>query len=135
MAVFSEDVELILKGEALKADKAKALHVWYSNFTSSNEEGLHGNPSENQVFQKRETLFVAANGSVRIRVNPEEVYTFTTLSTGQKGAHASTTTPQSPFRLPCSQPFDTSSFGAMASTSATKFLVRSNGCLGGSEWH
>eukprot|EP00036_Acanthoecidae_sp_10tr_P021481 CAMPEP_0206318684 /NCGR_PEP_ID=MMETSP0106_2-20121207/17335_1 /ASSEMBLY_ACC=CAM_ASM_000206 /TAXON_ID=81532 /ORGANISM="Acanthoeca-like sp., Strain 10tr" /LENGTH=746 /DNA_ID=CAMNT_0053750429 /DNA_START=12 /DNA_END=2252 /DNA_ORIENTATION=+ len=113
MPVASEKVVLILKGSVLVAAKAKGLHVWYSNLTSPNGEGPSKNPPTAQLFNKQPApLAIGADGSVSIDVNPEEIYTITTLSTGQKGAHPSASVPQTPFPLPFSQPFDNESVSA-----------------------
>merc|ERR1711957_12555 len=54
-----EDVVITLKGSFLTAvtEKKRTLQVWYSNLTSSNDEGV--NPPEEQLFQKLTPLSVA----------------------------------------------------------------------------
>jgi hypothetical protein len=77
----------------------------YSNLTCSNNLG--DNPAEEQLFQKRsEPLHIGADGSVKLTVHPEEIYTLTTLKTGGKGVAPKPSPPSSPFPLPFRQDFD-----------------------------
>ena len=77
----------------------------YSNLTCSNNLG--DNPPENQLFQKRsELLPVGADGSVKLTVHPEEMYTLTTLKTGGKGIAPKPSPPSTPFPIPFHQDFD-----------------------------
>ena len=72
--------------------------------TSNNNEGT--NPPDDQVFQKHKMLAVGADGSVHLTLEPEEVWTLTTLSTGAKGAGAAAPAEKSLFPLPFTQTFD-----------------------------
>merc|ERR1712048_1501720 len=78
------------------------LFVWYSNLTSGNAEGV--NPPDEQLFQKQGTVKVGADGSVRLSVKVEELYTITTLSSGGKGGARSP--PATAFPLTFKQTFD-----------------------------
>ncbi len=105
-----EDVVIVLKGSFLKAvtEKKRTLQVWYSNLTSGNGEGV--NPPESQLFQKRSPLSVGADGTVRLKVKLEELYTITTLRTGGKGQAQS---PEATaFPLPFKQTFDDETLSA-----------------------
>lgn len=83
---------------------ATAVHR-YSNLTCSNNLG--DNPPENQLFQKRsELLPIGADGSVKLTVHPEEIYTLTTLKTGGKGIAPKPSPPSTPFPIPFHQDFD-----------------------------
>jgi len=93
----AEDVVFNLKGSF--AD-IKSLHVWYSNLTSPSGAI---NPPDEQLFLKKDDVEVK-NGQVTIRVLPNELYTLTTLSTGNKGKHTSPA-PKA-FPLPYKQDFD-----------------------------
>ena len=105
ITVAAEKVVLVLKGKLLAAAKAKGLHVWRSNLTSANDEGV--NPVDDQVFQKLSSQIpVGADGAVSIEVNPEEMFTITTIAGGQKGKHASQAKAKAPFPLPFTQDFD-----------------------------
>ena len=85
--------------------------MWYSNLSSSNSLGA--NPPDSQVFQKRsQPLAVGDDGSVKLTVNPEEMYTITTLKTGNKGVAPTPSPPASPFPLPFTQDFDKESVSA-----------------------
>jgi galactosylceramidase len=98
----SEDVVITLKGAFLAAARRSGVNVWYSNLASSNDQGL--NPPDAQLFQKKGQLPVASDGTLRLSVNPEELYTLTTLSVGGKGiAHSPEATP---FPIPFTQSFD-----------------------------
>ena len=101
MTTATEELTMTLKGSLLAAAKAKGLTVWYSNLTSSNELGV--NPEESQVFQKRGPLAVGADGSIKLTVNPEEMYTITTLKTGGKGVAQKPSPPSTPFPVPFTQ--------------------------------
>eukprot|EP01052_Picozoa_sp_SAG31_P012275 SAG31_NODE_714_length_12645_cov_15.347760_8_plen_518_part_00 len=104
MLVSAETVTLTLKGALLAASKARGLHVWYSNLSSSNDAGR--NPPEGQLFQKLGTPPpVDSSGSMKLQVHPEEIYTITTLHSGHKGT-ASPSPPAQPFPLPFRQDFD-----------------------------
>lgn len=77
----------------------------YSNLTCSNNLG--DNPPEEQLFQKRgELLPIGADGSVKLTVHPEEIYTLTTLKSGGKGIAPKPSPPSTPFPLPFHQDFD-----------------------------
>ena len=65
------------------------------------------NPEESQVFQKKSApLAVAADGSIKLTVNPEEMYTITTLKTGGKGVAPKPSPPSTPFPVPFTQDFN-----------------------------
>ena len=77
----------------------------YSNLNCSNNLG--DNPPEEQLFQRRaELLHVGADGSIKMTVHPEEIYTLTTLKTGGKGVAPKPAPPSAPFPLPFRQDFD-----------------------------
>jgi len=105
-----EDVVIVLKGSFLKAvtEKKRTLQVWYSNLTSGNAEGV--NPPDSQLFQKKESLSVASDGSIRLRVKLEELYTITTLRSGGKGSAQSPAA--TAFPLPFKQTFDDETISA-----------------------
>ena len=69
-----------------------SLFVWYTAF------GWDGMIQTNSTFFEQLTPIVVTNGQFTITVNPDEMYTITTLSTGTK---ATIPTP------PASQPFPT----------------------------
>jgi hypothetical protein len=98
----AEEIVLTLKGAFLEAARRGGLNVWYSNMASSNDLGE--NPPDGQVFQKKQQISVAADGTVRLTVQPEELYTLTTLTTGGKGVAESPEATQ--FPIPFSQSFD-----------------------------
>lgn len=105
VATAQEVVSLALKGQLLAAAKTKGLTVWYSNLGNNTQLGW--NPPQDQVFQKKSAkLAVDANGMVKLPVNVEEIYTITTLSTGNKGVASKPAPPSTPFPLPFSQDFD-----------------------------
>ena len=70
-----------------------SLYVWHTVF------GWDGMIQTNSTFFENLTPVTVSNGQFSVTVNPDEIYTFTTLSTGNK---ASIPTP------PPSQPFPTS---------------------------
>merc|ERR1711908_178771 len=45
----AEQVVLVLKGAILDAARRGGLNIWYSNLTSSNDQGV--NPPDDQLFQ------------------------------------------------------------------------------------
>ena len=105
-----EEVVLVLGGSFKKAAAAAggALQVWYSNLTSANDEGT--NPPDSQLFQKLAPITVGADGTVKLTVKVQELYTLTTLTTGGKGAH--TVPAAADFALPYTQSFDGESIPA-----------------------
>ena len=111
VSVGAEKMTITLDGGLLAAAQAKGLHVWKSNLASPNDEGV--NPPENQVFQKQsqqETMaaFDPRAGSLTLQVEPEEIYTITTLAGGAKGTPAKwPPAPKAPLPLPYTQAFDT----------------------------
>ena len=88
----SEEVTFILGGSFSGID---TLQVWYSDLKEGN--------TSPQLFVKLPALKVVDN-RVTITVNPEEIYTLTTLTTGNKGSH--TPPVDSDFPLPYHQTFD-----------------------------
>lgn len=103
--VREEDVVLALGGRLLDAAKAaNGLRVWYSDMTSANDEGV--NPPDDRVFRKHDDLRVGDDGTIRFAVKPEEIWTLTTLKTGQKGWNNRSVPSPSPFPLPFVQIFD-----------------------------
>jgi len=98
----TEEVVLQLKGAFLEAARRGGLNVWYSNLASSNAQGI--NPPDDQLFQKKQKLSVGIDGTVRLTVHPEELYTLTTLSVGGKGIAKSPKA--TPFPIPFTQSFD-----------------------------
>jgi hypothetical protein len=62
------------------------------------------NPPDSQLFLKRAPLTVGADGTVTLTVEPNEIYTLTTLTTGKKGTK--TIPPAGDFQLPWNQTFD-----------------------------
>jgi len=107
--VFGEDVVIQLAGSFLKAvvEGGKKLRVWRSNLRSSSDYGV--NPPDAELFQQLGPLDVAADGTVRLRVEPEELYTLTTLEIGQKGAVESP--PRQDFPIPYQQSFNEEGIG------------------------
>jgi hypothetical protein len=92
----------VFKGAFLKAAHQRGLNVWYSNLASSNQQGV--NPPDDALFQNKGQLKVASDGTIRLTVHPEELYTLTTLASGGKGNAASPAA--TPFPIPFSQSFD-----------------------------
>merc|ERR1711957_82418 len=105
-----EDVVITLKGSFLTAitEKKRTLQVWYSNLTSSNDEGV--NPPEEQLFQKLPPLSVAVDGTIRLKVRVEELFTITTLQTGGKAKVQSPA--KAAFPLSYKQSFDNEKLSA-----------------------
>jgi galactosylceramidase len=101
-ASSEEELEIAFAGSFLKAVQGRALQVWYSNLTSGSEESV--NPPTEQLFLRKEALKVGADGTVKLKVLPDEIYTLTTLTTGGKGIKASP--PSSKFPVPFKQSFD-----------------------------
>lgn len=101
----AENVVLQLKDKFLSAAAAAGgVRVWRSNLDSGNDIG--DNPPDEQVFQKLPDMKVAADGTLNITVQPEEIWTLTTLTTGQKGKAATPSPPATPFPVPFHQSFD-----------------------------
>lgn len=100
----AENVTLVLKGGILAAAKAKGLHCWASNLTSGNDEGT--NPPDSQLFYELAAPIIAADGSITILVEPEWIFTLTTIATGHKGVAPKPSAAKAPFPLPYTQSFD-----------------------------
>ncbi|GFR85270.1 galactocerebrosidase [Elysia marginata] len=84
--VSPQTITLTLSGSFKKISK---LNVWYSK--------LIFNGSESQMFMKRDPL-VFTNGQAQLCLGVDEIYTLTTLNTGEKGVHPKPRDP-SPFPL------------------------------------
>lgn len=97
-----EDLVITLHGAFLEAAQRKGLNVWYSNLESSNSQGV--NPPDDQLFQKRTPMKVGSDGTVKLTVAPEEIFTLTTLSNGGKAIAKSPAA--TPFPIPFEQSFD-----------------------------
>ena len=104
VTIATEPVQLVLKGGLLAAAKSKGLHLWRSNLTSGDAEGV--NPPDSALFQLITAPSIGADGSVTINVCAEEIYTLTTLATGHKGVAAKRPPASAPFPLPFTQNFD-----------------------------
>lgn len=104
-----ETLEIQLSGSFLSAAlEHGSLQVWYSNLASGN--GFRENPPDSQLFIQQDSLPVAADGIVTLRVKPDEIFTVTTLTTGGKGTAQSPA--PAPFELPYEQDFDDESESA-----------------------
>ncbi|XP_055955297.1 galactocerebrosidase [Patella vulgata] len=91
--VEPQDVILQLKGTLAKVDQ---LQVWYTKLTFDG--------SSSTIFQKKSPLKVI-NGEIRLSLDIDEVWTLTTITTGQKGQH-NPPPPPAPFPLPYTDDFE-----------------------------
>ena len=101
--VYAENITLQLRG---KFAAVKELQVWYSDM-SHDEEEFGNNPNPDKLFIKKRPLTVGSDGTVNLTMLPNDLYTLTTLTTGQKGSRNSGGKKvYSPFPLPFHQTFD-----------------------------
>jgi len=96
---YTSDDELvvfILKGNLAKFSQ---FHVWYSNLTDGSSD----------FFQKKEDIKVT-DGKITLKVNVGDVFTITSLNTGNKGNY--TPPPRSAFPIPYVDNFDSSAISS-----------------------
>ncbi|XP_071090482.1 galactocerebrosidase-like isoform X1 [Haliotis cracherodii] len=74
-----------------------ALNVWYSKPSFGAEADV--------FFEKQKTLPIV-NGKASLKLNPDEIYTLTTLEVGEKGAFDTVPPPSKPFPLPYTDDFE-----------------------------
>lgn len=94
----SEEVTLLLQGGL---SKIKQMQVWFSDLSDGN--------NSTQLFVNNGTIDTS-NGMIVQEVCVNCIITFTTVTTGNKGAH--TIPPDSPFPLPYKDSFDDQSESA-----------------------
>lgn len=97
-ATTAENATFVLKGAFLAAAVRAGgkLHVWYSDLTNGN--------SSPSLFLKKQAATVSASGSFALFLQPNEIFTVTTLATGRKGNH--TIPPARGMQLPHFQSFE-----------------------------
>ncbi|XP_046548414.1 galactocerebrosidase-like isoform X2 [Haliotis rubra] len=74
-----------------------SLNVWYSKPSYGNEADV--------FFMKQNKLSIV-NGKASLKVNPDEIYTLTTLEVGQKGTFDNAPPASKPFPLPYTEDFE-----------------------------
>jgi galactosylceramidase len=77
----AENATFVLKGEflAMAMRAGGKLQVWYSDLTDGN-----ASPS---LFVKKAPVAISGSGSFTLLLQPNEIFTVTTLTTGSKGNH------------------------------------------------
>ena len=92
----AETVTFVLQGPWASSQK---LYVWHTQF------GWEGMTQTNSTFFEQLSPIVPVNGQFTLTVNPDAMYTITTLNTGNK-AMISTPVPSQPFPSVYSDNFD-----------------------------
>ncbi|XP_067656744.1 galactocerebrosidase-like isoform X2 [Haliotis asinina] len=92
--VTAATVEIEFKGSFAALT---SLNVWYSKPSYGSEADV--------FFMKRNKLSIV-NGKASLKVNPDEIYTLTTLEVGQKGSFDTPPPPSKPFPLPYTENFE-----------------------------
>jgi galactosylceramidase len=101
-ATTAENATFVLKGAFLAAaTRVGKLQVWYSNLAPA----VAHEPDPNELFlQKMPVTVDPADGTFTVFVQPSEIFTITTLTTGRKGNH--TIPPAQGMQLPYLQNFE-----------------------------
>ena len=91
-----ENVTVVVSGALLAAAKSKGLHLWFSDLAEGNDS--------DQLFVNKGQLTVGADGSFKLPLGLNQMYTVTTIGTGSKGNHSVPAAGDVP--LPYTQNFD-----------------------------
>jgi len=103
--VNPEKITLQLQG---KFAEVKQLQVWHSNMTTDDIE-YGSNPTPENLFIKKDPIQVGPGGKVSLMMLPNDLYTLTTITTGNKGSHDQPSAGKRRFSalpLPYKQTFD-----------------------------
>jgi hypothetical protein len=112
--VLTEAESLVLRfGGAFAAALARAnrtLNLWKSDLRSGSEEGT--NPPDDVLMVRQRPLVPTTDGTVELLVNPNELFTISTLGVGHKPPVKSP--PRRAFPMPFVQSFDGDTTGSPA---------------------
>ena len=87
---------------AVLARTNRTLRLWKSDLRSGSGEGA--NPADDVLMVQQPPLVLAADRTVELLVNPNELFTITTLHVGSKPR--ATSPPRRAFPMPFAQSFD-----------------------------